>query len=191
MRLLLTLMIIISLIIPANAERPHEAWVMCQLNSEVVVRAKPSKHAREVARVYPGDRVELDGKKIGRWYHCIGTGEPGEGWIRGDYLSFTEPVVYKEGKLYHTTKANLIARFSIRGNVRRKFRKKGVTVTVYLMAEEWAVTSQGFIMTRFLEAEDEEELLELQGRQETRIFNDLLHVLRDRYQRELRSLLSA
>ena len=31
-------------------EKRTEAWIMCQLNSEVCVRASPNKHAEEVAR---------------------------------------------------------------------------------------------------------------------------------------------
>ena len=137
----------------AGAERkknPTEAWVMCQPDSEVNVREFPNRHAAEVARVFPGDRIELTGKKKGRWYHCTIPSENGEGWIRGDFLVFTEPEIYPEGKIFETTNGKLYARYSIRGN-KRKTLKKGVKVTVYMMSEDWAITSQGFIMSKFLE----------------------------------------
>jgi len=152
---IMALIMIILMVFPAMAEGPTEAWVMCQPKSEVSVRLSPNKHAEEVARTFPGQRIELDGRKVGRWYHCYLPCETGDGWIRGDHLSFTEPEIFEGGKLYVTTKKNLIARYSIKGNVFRKFKKKGVQVKVYLMADEWSVTSQGYIMTKYLEAVNE------------------------------------
>ena len=134
----------------AKKEGPKEAWVMCQPDSEVCVRAFPKKSADVVARVCPGDHIVLSGKKRGRWYHCIHPCEPGEGWIRGDFLSFTEPEIYPEGKAFDTLCGKLYARFSINGN-KRVTLKKGVRVIVYMMAEEWSVTNKGYIMTKYLE----------------------------------------
>lgn len=145
-------LVILALILcgVADAEKPTEAWVMCQLNSTVNARTQANKHARAVCTMFAGDRVQLTGRKVGRWYHCIIPCENGEGWIRGDYLSFTEPEIFEDGKLFVTNSGNLFARFSIRGNIRVKL-KKGAKLKVYLMAEEWSVTSQGFVMTKYLE----------------------------------------
>jgi len=154
MRILIAIMIIF-LCFPTKAEKPTEAWVMCQPKSEVIVRARPNKHADEIGRVFPGDHIELDGKKVGRWYHCYVMFEATDGWIRGDHLSFTEPDIYEDGKKFVTTRKKLVTRYSIKGNVFRKFKKAGVEVTVFMMADEWSVTSQGYIMTKYLEAVDE------------------------------------
>lgn len=156
MKRIVALILSLFFAFPALAEVPEEAWVMCQPNSEVVVRRSANKHSDEVARVFPGDRVVLTGQKIGRWYEISMVCETGGGWVRGDFLSFSEPEVFEGGKKFVTTRGNLKARFSIRGNVRRKFKKKGVEVKVYLMADEWSVTSQGYIMTKYLEAVEDE-----------------------------------
>lgn len=155
MKRLIALFLSFFFAFPALAEVPEEAWVMCQPKSEVVVRVAANRHSREAARVFPGDRLILTGKKQGRWYQIELPCENGGGWVRGDFLSFTEPEMFEGGKEFVTTRKNLKARYSIRGNVRKTFRKKGVCVKVYLMSEEWSVTSQGFIMTKFLEAVDE------------------------------------
>ena len=94
--------------------------------------------------------MELSGKKQGRWYHCLIPCEAGEGWIRGDFLSDFEPEIYPEGRTFRTTHGKVYARYSIRGN-KRATLKKGAKVTVYMLADEWAVTSKGYIMTEFLE----------------------------------------
>jgi len=156
MKRLIVLIFSLILAFPALAEVPSEAWVMCQPNSEVVVRRSANRHSEEVARTFPADHVLLTGRKKGRWYEVDIPCEAGIGWIRGDFLSFTEPEVFEGGKLFRTTRKNLKARFSINGNIRRKFKWKGIVVRVYLMAEQWSVTSQGFIMTKFLEEVEHE-----------------------------------
>ena len=150
------IILIVLLVSGASAEKHTEAWVMCQPDSEVCVRAFPKRSAEEVGRVFPGQHIDLSGKKRGRWYHCYITCEAGEGWIRGDFLSFYEPMDYgQEGKTFLTTNGKLYARRSIGGN-KRTTLKKGEAVQVFLMADEWSVTDKGYIMTRFLtEAADE------------------------------------
>lgn len=141
---------IILLIAGAAAEKPTEAWVMCQPDSEVCVRSSPKRSAEEVGRVFPGQHIDLSGKKRGRWYHCYVSFEDGEGWIRGDFLSFSEPTSYgTEGKTFKATNGKLYARRSISGT-KRTTLKKGEMVQVYLMADEWSVTDKGYIMTKFL-----------------------------------------
>ena len=154
MRVLIGLIIVVLLLGSwAGAEEEEEyidAWVMCNPKSEVNVRISPKKKAESIAKVYPGQHIWLTGKKQGRWYQCSVPCEAGEGWIRGDYLSFYEPKIYEEGKTYVTTCSKLIVRYSIKGNKCGEL-SKGRRVTVYLIAEEWAVTSKGFIMSQYLE----------------------------------------
>lgn len=150
MRFIAWLMIIITAISTAFADTPEEAWVMCQPDSELIVRFSPSRHSQEVARVFPGDRVVLTGRKRGRWYEICGSFENGTGWIRSDYLSFSEPEVFPGGKRFKTNRGKLVSRMSIKGNVRNKFKKPGVQVVVYLMADEWSVTDHGYVMTKYL-----------------------------------------
>ena len=98
----LVMLIIISLLFPgvSQAEKPKEAWVMCSPRGEVCVRSKPKRQSEEVGRVFSGDHIQLSGKRSGNWYHCYVPCEDGQGWIRGDYLSFEEPEIYEGGKLF-------------------------------------------------------------------------------------------
>lgn len=151
MKKIIVIVILAALLIStAAAEKPTEAWVMCQPDSQVNVRANPKNGSEVVAYAFPGDRIELSGKKKGRWYHCFISCEAGEGWIRSDFLSFYEPEIYPDGKVFVTTHGKLYARRSI-GGTKRMTLKKGVKVTVYMMAAEWSVTDKGYIMTEFLE----------------------------------------
>lgn len=143
------LMVLLLVAGTAVAEKVTEAWVMCNPASEVNLRSRANKHSDVVARLCAGERLTLTGRKIGRWYQVRYPCEAGEGWVRGDYLSMTEPKMFPEGELYETTHGSLYARYSIRGNKCAKL-KKGVIVKVYLMAEEWSVTSRGYIMTKYL-----------------------------------------
>ena len=148
----LVMLIIISLLFPgvSQAEKPKEAWVMCSPRGEVCVRSKPKRQAEEVGRVFSGDHIQLSGKRSGNWYHCYVACEDGQGWIRGDYLSFEEPEIYEGGKKYESTVDNLYTRESINGNKKGKINK-GTEVTVYMTGDGWSVTSKGFIMAKFLE----------------------------------------
>ena len=158
-RIAIGIMIIILLITgtasAAKKKEPQTAWVMCQPTSEVYLRRFASKRAEVEAMLTVGTAVEWDGKKSGRWYHVIYPCEAGEGWIRGDYLSFTEPEIFENGKIFETNRGKVLARYSIKGNVRKKLKKER-RVVVFVYAEEWCVTSEGYIMTKFLtEVEDE------------------------------------
>lgn len=148
MRRILALIMIILMVSPAKAD-----WVMCQPKGEVRVRKRPSIDSEEVARVYPMDEVEVD-KVQGRWRHITIGCETGEGWIRDDHLSATEPECFPEGKIFITTRGKLAVRKSINGEVKRKV-KKGTKVKVFYKSDDWCVTDIGYIKTEFLEAEDE------------------------------------
>ena len=71
-----------------------------------------------------------------------------EGWIKEEFVFHDEPVILEHGN-YEITKDRVFARYSINGKI-RKVLNKGRHVTVYLLGQEWSVTSQGFIMTEFL-----------------------------------------
>ena len=129
---------------------------MCQPDSEVNIREKPSKKSDVVAHAYMGDEIKLDGQRSGKWRHCIIPCENGEGWIREDFLSLEAPEDLGSG-ICQTTEPNVWARYSAAGKPRKRL-KKGTVVKLYITTAEWSVTSQGFVMTQFLEelpAEDD------------------------------------
>ena len=130
------------------AEEIMDVWVACQPDSFVNIREFPSKKAEVAARVEAGQMLETDGKKKGNWLHCFYLCEAGEGWIKEDFVFYDEPVILEHGN-YEVTKDNVFARYSRGGRIRKKLMK-GREVTVYLLGQEWSVTSQGFIKTEFL-----------------------------------------
>lgn len=132
-----------------------EAWILCQPDSEVNLRASPSKSGRVEGRLFAGDLVLLDGKKHGDWVHAVGIPcEAGEGWINRGYVTeyYAELV---EDYRCTVNRKQVNARYCIGGKLRRKLRK-GAEVSVYVMSGEWAVTSAGFVKTEFLEPKEEE-----------------------------------
>ena len=141
------IMIIALLMGTAVAEETY-GWVMCQPDSRVNIREKASRKAEIVAIGYMGDKILLDGKKHGKWVHCIIPCETGEGWIREDFLSIDEPEDVGTG-VFVVTNNKTFARRSAGGSI-RKTLNKGDTVTVYMLTVEWSVTSQGFMKTRYL-----------------------------------------
>lgn len=148
-KLIVWAIIILTLFGCATAE--EEAWVLCTPGSSVNVRKSPTRHSESISRLEAGDYVELTGKKRGRWYQCDVMCEAGMGWVRGDYLVFDKPTIYLKPLKCVTTVKQVWARYSIRGNKCAKL-KMGTEVRVFVMSEEWSVTSHGFIMTKFLEA---------------------------------------
>ena len=148
MRVLAVLAVMVILFGSWAGAEGMDAWVMCR--KEVNVRSHPSKGGEVIATVYAGDYIALTGRKQGRWYECDVPCEYGAGWIRSDYLSFYKPEIFLDGRKYRTTNGKVYARYSIRGN-KCATLKKGTVVTVYMYAEEWSVTSRGFIMSKFLE----------------------------------------
>ena len=130
------------------AEEITNVWVACQPDSFVNIREFPSKKADVVARIEAGEMLETDGKKKGHWLHCFYPCETGEGWIKEDFVFYDEPVILEHGN-YEVTKDNVIARYSKGGRIRKKLMK-GRRVHVYLLGQDWSVTSQGFIKTEFL-----------------------------------------
>lgn len=144
------IILVLFLTLYGFAAAEDEAWVLCTPGSNVNVRSHPTRHSDVISMLEAGDYVELTGKKIGRWYQCDVFCEAGMGWIRGDYLVFDKPTIFSMPLKCRTTKGKLWARYSIRGNKCAKL-KMGTTIKVYVMSDEWSVTSRGFIMTKFLE----------------------------------------
>ena len=141
------LLMILAAFFGAAAAEETDGWIMCQPDSEVNIRRHPDMQSEVVAWGWMGQRITLDGKKSGKWLHCIGVGEYGEGWIRGDYVSLEEP---ENGGIYETTRNKVCVRASAGGKVIRRL-SAGTRVTVHLWTSEWCVTDRGFISADFLQ----------------------------------------
>lgn len=132
------------------AEDDCECWVMCRPESEVLIRKKPDKRAEVTGYAVCGDRFRTDWTEKDGFIHVTDVGnEYGEGWISARYLFGMEPVRI-DGPA--TVRSN--GRVAVRkypGGKRSGWVTDGTVITVYCIAEEWAVTSKGYIQTRYLE----------------------------------------
>lgn len=137
----------------AKAERePSEVWVLCQPDSFVFVRMFPNKKSEEIGRLELGDMAWTDGKKKNGFLHIIDMHFECDGWISTGFISRT-PVQRANKAARIVSRGRVRARRCINGS-RRKWLKNAQEMTVYGYGQEWAVTSEGFIQTKFLEWEE-------------------------------------
>ena len=152
----LIILIMAAIIISSAAAETQTVYVICNPDSFVWAREYPKFGANEIAYLQAGDEIQTDGRKDGGWLHVISDlTEPGEGWIYAGYISYSEPEVFQSGVQAQTTRGKVRARRYAGGKI-RKTLKKGVTVTAYVVADDWTVTDAGFIKTEFLEFGEEE-----------------------------------
>lgn len=136
----------------AGAEE-YSVWVLCQPDSFVYVREFPKRGADCAGYGYLGDRLTTDGRTKNGYLHIIGF-ECG-GWIHKGFVTDC-PVIVREYDAEIVSKGRVACRRYI-GGTRRRWLKKGETVTVYASADDWSITSQGFVMSQFLREIQEQE----------------------------------
>ena len=133
----------------AHAEKEPEArWVFC--NDILLVREGPKKTYMATGELDPGTMVWTDGKIRNGYCHLVNlANESGDGWVKNVYLTDEEPLqIDREARVI--SKGRLAARRTVNGEL-RKWLKPDSTVTVYWITDEWAVTSQGYVMLKYLE----------------------------------------
>ena len=130
-----------------------KCWILCQPGSQVNVRRTPSKNGMEVGFLEVGDWFWTDGSRKDGWIRCYGIGEYGEGWIYSGYVATEEPV--KIFEQYVCVAKNRVAcrRWMGGPQTSRPWLKNGSNVDVFYMADEWAVTSRGYIKSEWLEVD--------------------------------------
>ena len=156
MKALLVILIIILipvLLISAEAEE-REVYVICNPASYVCIRQKPKKADNISGSLECGDSFKTDGRVKNGYIHLLGLTEDGEGWVHTGYVVEDQPVICKTFATVAATGRVKACRF-IDGQ-RKEWVPVGTDLTVYAISEEWAVTSKGFIRTRYLEVWDGE-----------------------------------
>ena len=152
---ILTVLILIAPVGMAQAEKERiPVWVLCQPDSYVNVRSKPSRKSQVEGYAYCGDGFETDGKTKNGFLHVYASTESGEGWISNGYVVYEEPTAVNETWIVES-KGRLAARMTVNGK-RRKWLKPGAKIVVYYVAE-WAVTSEGFVRPEYIEPEERNE----------------------------------
>lgn len=138
------------------AEKITEAWVLCQPNSYINVRPFPKKDTERSGYLMSGDRIFIDGTEKRGYMHVYGITEAGEGWVFKGYIVYSEP--YEDGHRYPIhAKGRVAARRTV-GGTRRKWLHDGDILTVYMVSDEWCLTSQGFVKTEFIDLESRQDI---------------------------------
>lgn len=133
---------------PAYAEEA-DCWVMCNPGDYVNIRRSPDRHSEVCGWADSGMRLRTDWEEKHGFVHVIGVTEYGEGWISASYVVYEEPRAM-DTETVIAGRGRVAARKCI-GGARKKWVKPGEAVTVYTVADGWAVTDHGWIRTEYLE----------------------------------------
>lgn len=151
--ILLISSVIIAVIISLHAAADGivtECWVFCQPNGIVNVRSKPRKNSTEIAWVTCGTKLTTNGKiRNGYIYVCDMAAETTSGWISTKYIVFEEPKPVS-AEMIIRAEGRVACRKYMDGKIVKWYRD-GDRVTVYWLADGWAVTERGYIRYEFLE----------------------------------------
>ena len=144
------LILILSVFYIAGAEEGTK-YILCNPKAEnhVAIRRSPRKGAEETGRLDCGDRIITDGKVRNGYLHILGVTENGEGWVHQGYVVDDKPVIEKCMATV-AAKGRVKARRYI-GGKKNCWLNVGEDVRVFARSDEWAVTSRGYVMTKFLE----------------------------------------
>lgn len=149
MKRLLILLAALLMALPAAAEEElTTAYILCQPNDYINVRAKPTTRSESYGRFVCGDYFKVDGKLRKKFLHVQVSLESNEGWIFSGYVVYDEPV-FVDQQFRITANGRVAARRYI-GGPRRCWLKKNSIVTVSYYSEEWCITNKGFIQTKYL-----------------------------------------
>lgn len=150
MMVIITVFVLLTVCYIAGAEE-SEKYILCdpKPTNRVAIRSKPKKGAEETGRLECGDRIITDGKIKNGYLHILGVTEAGEGWVHKGYVVDDPPVIEE-------CYATVAATGRVRTYNRVCGKKSGwvnvcTDIRVYARSEEWAVTSKGYIKTKYLE----------------------------------------
>lgn len=129
-----------------------KCWIMCKPGSQVNVRRTPDKHGEPVGYLEAEDWFRTNGESKNGYIRCYDIGEYGEGWVYCGYVVTEEPkAIYQK----YTCVANkrVACRKWIGGPQNEKYAwlANGNDVDVFYIADGWACTSRGYIVSEWLE----------------------------------------
>ena len=155
--LLVVVAVLIGMVIGScgkSEETLAECWAMCKPGSRVTVRREPSKKAAEAGYLECGDSFRTDGVSVDGWIRCYGAGEGG--WVYSGYVVTEKPKMVMERYICCAVKQVACRKWMAGPQIEGKpWLKHGQNVTVFCMADGWAVTSRGYIKSEWLEADPE------------------------------------
>ena len=121
-------------------------FILCKPGSVVNARYYPSTRSEVVGRYDCGDYVETDGIRKNGFIHVGGF--EGGGWVAAGFVT-EYPVEIVTIQTEINANGRVACRRSIKGT-RRKWLSNGQKVVIFAFADDWAITNQGFIQTRYL-----------------------------------------
>ena len=127
----------------------YKVFILCNPRTPVNVRISPKKGTDIVGRLDFGDWIETDGEKRNGFLHVYGIGEYGDGWIFAGYTVETEPLQLDSWAIIEASGRVMSYRWI--GGRKNGWIKVGERVKVYGLSDDWAVTSKGYIRTKYLE----------------------------------------
>ena len=140
------------------ADQTFTCWTLCQPGDHVNLRMEPKKDSKSVGFLECGDSFETDGENRNGWFRVLNRGEC-ECFIYCGYVVTDEPKPI--GENYVCVAKNRVAcrRWvdgpQIEDNGRPRWLLNGSNVSVFYIAEGWAVTSRGYIQSEWLEVDPE------------------------------------
>ena len=148
--LLIIIMCILILRDVGLAERIQEqVWVLCDPDSYVTLREGPGKKKSEFGGMLCGSEMWTDNRQKNGFLHVLELpAEESEGWISARYVVYDRPVELNER---HVIRAD--GRVALRkwvGGPAKGWILPGETLTVWWMSPSWAVTSRGYIQSKFI-----------------------------------------
>ena len=133
----------------AEDDLVYKCWIMCQPGTDVAIREKPNKKSCVVGSAESCTQMWTDWQEKDGWIHVVDVNnETGEGWIHEGYIVFEEPQIVNQEM--HIAGCRRVACRKWIGGPRSKWAKSGGKVTVYLIADGWAVTNRGYIQSEYL-----------------------------------------
>lgn len=143
------LLLLLSIFQIAEAEETR--FILCNPKPEnhVAIRRSPRKGSEETGRLDCGDPILTDGKTRNGYLHILGMTEDGEGWVHTGYVVDDKPLIER-------CNATIAASGRVMSYRRISGKRNGwlnvcMDVKVYARSDEWAVTSKGFVRTKYLE----------------------------------------
>ena len=152
-RLAILVALLAAIIIPIlsvfNYAKAEDIWLLCHPDSFVCLRDEPRKTANDFGGATCGTKLETDGKTRNGYMHVSGLAAEAEsGWVSTKYVVHSEPYAVNEDMVVHAD-----GRVAIRKCVNGKITgwlNDGDFIHVLWACDEWAITTRGYVMMRFL-----------------------------------------
>lgn len=148
--LLIIIMCILILRDVGLAERIQEqVWVLCDPDSYVTLREGPGKKKPEFGGLLCGAEIWTDNVSRNGFLHVLELpAEETEGWISSRYIVYDRPVELNQRRVI-SADGRVACRKWVDGKI-TGWIHDGDQLTVWWMSDSWAVTSRGYIQTKYI-----------------------------------------